>query len=605
MEQERKLEASRLAEDRQRALDRLRQDLLSELEKAKLEQMTRAAAREGGLEGHPEGPVVFVGEVKDGNLLLPWENNPAARKFRDGLRVGAFAEKIREAESLELVAHRNEDAAKRYRAATDSTEDPSQRSYARLSFARALQKASSARESQAEFQRVLEFEPDLVDEHGVPFGLYAAAVLIQTDEKPDEIDAWIRFAADGERVLPSEALRIARNIAEKAGATDYLYKITDRIRDSEQADALQRDFSRLIPAVTGHNPVWIAFGAPPWLVSVTPPVGAFDGLLVAVRAGDVLDERIRIATAADAGSQPLGESFPGLRVVMPQPEEPGTGSRQSFLAAALILAVAFTIVAGFLLWRDVQRDLRLSEMRSQFVSSVSHELRSPLSAIRMFTETLKLDEDVDRETRSEYLDTILHESERLSRLVDNVLDFGKIERGKKTYRFQAVRLDEIVGNAARTAQYPLEQAGFTLDTHIEPGIPPISADSDALQQAILNLLSNAMKYSGDSRRIDLRLDRVNGNARIHVVDHGIGIAPGDQKHIFERFYRAPAAENAHIPGTGLGLTIASHIAKAHGGNVAVTSTPGSGSTFTIELPLPTEPLDPGRAADRSRVRTHA
>jgi two-component system phosphate regulon sensor histidine kinase PhoR len=203
----------------------------------------------------------------------------------------------------------------------------------------------------------------------------------------------------------------------------------------------------------------------------------------------------------------------------------------------------------------------------------------------MFTETLKLDEDVDPEIRSEYLDTILHESERLSRLVNNVLDFGKIERGRKTYRFGRVSLHEIVENAARSAKYPLKQAGFTLDTRIEADIPPVSADSDSLQQAILNLLSNAMKYSGDSRCIDLHLDRSNGNACIHVVDHGIGITPADQKHIFERFYRSPAAENAYIPGTGLGLTIAFHIAKAHGGNIAVTSTPGFGSTFTLVLPL--------------------
>src|SRR5205823_5436406 len=137
-------------------------------------------------------------------------------------------------------------------------------------------------------------------------------------------------------------------------------------------------------------------------------------------------------------------------------------------------------------------------------------------------------------------------------------------------------------------QYPLEQAGFALEIVTDPDLPPVAADSDALQQAILNLLANAMKYSGDSRRIGLRLDRESGHARIHVVDEGVGIAPEEQERIFDKFYRAPTADNQHIPGTGLGLTIVAHIAKAHGGGVEVASRLGRGSSFTIRLPLSTE-----------------
>jgi signal transduction histidine kinase len=282
--------------------------------------------------------------------------------------------------------------------------------------------------------------------------------------------------------------------------------------------------------------------------------------------------------------------------VLPAQSASNDGSRRVFLAITLMLALALALLAGYLLWRDVQRDRRLAEMRSQFVSSVTHELRTPLTAIRMFTETLRLDEDVDHRTRSEYLDTILHESERLSRLVDNVLDFGKIERGKKIYRFQPVSLDDVVEGAARAMQYPLEQAGFALEVAVERNLPLVTADADALQQAILNLLTNAMKYSGDSRRIQLGLDRQNGVARIQVVDRGVGIAPGDHDRVFERFYRAPTAFNQHIPGAGLGLTLVAHIAAAHGGRVEIDSHPGAGSTFTIRLPL-------ARGADAAPARS--
>jgi len=171
--------------------------------------------------------------------------------------------------------------------------------------------------------------------------------------------------------------------------------------------------------------------------------------------------------------------------------------------------------------------------------------------------------------------------------VDNVLDFGKIERGKKSYRFEPVRLQGVVEHAARAAQYPFEQAGFSLAVSADADLPPVAADSDALQQAILNLLTNAMKYSGDSRHVALSLERQNGRACIRVEDHGVGIAPQEQVKIFDRFYRVPTEENSRIPGTGLGLTIVDHIAKAHGGAVEVVSRPGKGSSFTISLPVET------------------
>jgi signal transduction histidine kinase len=233
--------------------------------------------------------------------------------------------------------------------------------------------------------------------------------------------------------------------------------------------------------------------------------------------------------------------------------------------------------------------LRLAALRSQFVSSVSHELRTPLAAIRMFAETLRMGRTSGPQAQAEYLDTIVNESERLTRLLDNVLDFSKIERGERIYRRETVSLSEVVRAAARTLHYPLSNQGFKLQVEIDSSLPPVSADIDAIEQAVLNLLTNAMKYSGDSREIDLRLMRKDGDAVIQVRDHGIGIPAGEQARIFQKFYRIPTPENHQVPGTGLGLTVVDHIAKAHGGRVEVESSPGRGSTFSIFLPLEEHP----------------
>jgi len=233
------------------------------------------------------------------------------------------------------------------------------------------------------------------------------------------------------------------------------------------------------------------------------------------------------------------------------------------------------------------------------VASVSHELKTPLTAIRMFAETLAMGRSRDERTRSEYLETIVNESERLARLVDNVLDFSKIEQGKKIYRLRPTRLDKVAGSALRAMQFPLAQQGFRLSYSEEEDIPELQADPDAIQQAILNLLTNAMKYSGDSREIDMRLSLRNGDAVIEVVDRGLGLTGDERRRVFEKFYRAPSHECHSIAGTGLGLTLVAHIAQGHGGRVEVESEPGAGSTFRILLPTARIPLGRSPVAARA------
>jgi two-component system phosphate regulon sensor histidine kinase PhoR len=153
------------------------------------------------------------------------------------------------------------------------------------------------------------------------------------------------------------------------------------------------------------------------------------------------------------------------------------------------------------------------------------------------------------------------------------------------YRPEAASLYEIVKSAARAMEYPLTQQGFTLDVQTEEGLPNVHVDRDAIEQTLLNLLHNAMKYSGESKEIAMHLKRRNSQALIQVIDRGIGIDPQEQKRIFEKFYRIPSPQNERIVGTGLGLALVYHIVEAHGGSLELESTPGEGSTFSIYLPL--------------------
>jgi signal transduction histidine kinase len=307
---------------------------------------------------------------------------------------------------------------------------------------------------------------------------------------------------------------------------------------------------------------------------------------MAVSSARIVPAEATLTAQRTDNAIPLGEGFVDVQVRWPAGRfAPPRGVPGILYAAVLILTIGATLLAAYLLLRDVNREVQMAEMRSHFVASVSHELKTPLTAIRMFAETLVMGRAGGEQQTSEYLRTIVNESERLSRLVDNVLDFSRIEQGNKVYRMQPTCLADVVRAAARTMHYPLSQLGFTLTVLIDENIPSLQANADALEQAILNLLANAMKYSGTARQIEMRVGRSGDEAFIDIVDHGLGISREDQSRIFEKFYRVRSAETDPIAGTGLGLTLALHIVEAHKGQVRVTSEVGHGSTFSVRIPM--------------------
>jgi two-component system phosphate regulon sensor histidine kinase PhoR len=259
--------------------------------------------------------------------------------------------------------------------------------------------------------------------------------------------------------------------------------------------------------------------------------------------------------------------------------------RFAFYGCAVFLALSVTLFCRYVVWQDYRRETELADLRSQFVAHVSHELRTPLTSIQMFAETLALGRVQDPEKRREYLDTIARESERLARLVDQVLAFSKIEQSRADYRLQSMALTPIVEAAARAVEPSLAQQGFTLRRIYCGSAPTVRADADALEQAILNLLTNAMKYSSDSRDIELQLRQSGAEVFIDVLDHGIGVPVQFREKIFEKFFRAPMATGPAVPGVGLGLTLVAHVAAAHGGRVEVRNNQPKGSVFSLILPM--------------------
>ncbi len=259
--------------------------------------------------------------------------------------------------------------------------------------------------------------------------------------------------------------------------------------------------------------------------------------------------------------------------------------RRNVYILIVVLVTAVLFFGGYMVIRSTAKELELAKLKSEFVATVSHEFRTPLMSIRYLSEMLDTGRVREEEKKKLYYGKIHKESERLRRLIENMLDFSKIEAGMKKYKFDnlSVRemMEEIVG---RFHEY-ISDKKVILECEIRDRLPEIFADKDAISTALLNLLDNAVKYSGKNPVIYLRADVEDDNIFFEVEDKGPGIGKEEQKKVFGKFYRTAGPANTNIEGSGIGLTLVDHIAKAHGGNVQMESMPGQGTRVRIQLPI--------------------
>ena len=568
--QEQELTNKRAADQRRDAVEQVRRELATKLEAIKFQEVNRLRDESFSRSRRytPDSPVIFSLPVEQDHLVMPWEESKPETHNRDTRYPieGEVAEYQAGDPALALAAYKKMLAA---------AQDVEERCESRLRIGRVLLKLSRRTDAAPVYRSMLQECDSVADADGMSLALYAAERLSSEQLDPVVARAFVLDRAALNRWWPPLQLYLMSSLVGGSA-------LSDQLAETEQLIALAREFHGTSFLRSG----WFAYGAEPWLVTVMSPMPMTTPVVLAVSSKKVAPpDAILVAGHSDAGTA-LGEGFMDVNVEWPATRfAPIRRTPVALYWAGFILVLSATGLAGYLLLRDLNREVQLANLRSHFVASVSHELKTPLTAIRMFAETLALGRLKNPDTSGEYLQTIVNESERLSRLVDNVLDFSRLERGEKSYRMQPVVLPEVVRASARAMQYPLAQQGFQLALSIDEEIPVISADADALEQAILNLLTNAMRYSGDCRDITLCLKRVESDAVIEVSDRGIGIPQHEHSHIFEKFYRVRSAATEAVAGAGLGLTLAMHIVNAHQGRIEVKSEIGAGSTFSVFLPI--------------------
>ncbi|MGO9003070.1 MAG: sensor histidine kinase [Limisphaerales bacterium] len=428
----------------------------------------------------------------------------------------------------------------------------------------------------------------------------------------------------------------------KVSPQSSYYQLADRNKtETAAADELQGNLSKAIPAEAEFGQL-IGSGADGMLarflqnklrlmfwhrLSTEPDLifGAqlnldrvVDGLRGLVQAGPelrdeiclaVLDDNAKPATLSQAGfsanwKRPLvateiGDALPHWEVAayLINPTRLAQTANTAKLTLGLLIAVLVLAigVGSWLIVRSLNSELKLARQKTDFVGNVSHELKTPLTSIRMFSELLAEGRVADPAKQRSYLDIITAEAARLTRLINNVLDFSRMERGEKKYNFQPCDLAGVVRAAAQTFRPHLETNGFKFDCVLPDAPISVRGDADALSQIIVNLLSNAEKYSNGGKEITLQLVRRESplpHAEAKVLDRGSGVPRGSEEKVFEKFYRAHDSLSSGDQGSGLGLTIARQIARAHGGDVVYEPRAGGGSCFVLRLPLkPIETTD--------------
>jgi signal transduction histidine kinase len=393
----------------------------------------------------------------------------------------------------------------------------------------------------------------MMEENGEPSAGFHGGWMLKGDRRVYSSEAYF---------IPSDVSRERVSLGVVGFDEDYLQKsffpaIMKDISNSK-SNALRTDANP--PAMMIHGPKdWT-----PWVASANwdggrseverPFVDIFQGMVWAIK-------------------------FPGTTIA-------DIGARFLRYNYVVLGALSLLMTGGiFLTYRNVSREMNLARLKSDFVANVSHELRTPLALIRLYAETLELGRLTAKEKYQEYFRIIREESERLTALINNILDFSRIEAGRKEYEFKETDLTELVRSTLDSYRFQIEQNGFAFEENISQDIPPVKVDREAIARSLLNLVNNALKYSKNQKFIGVSLYRSNGCVKLEVRDHGIGIMPGEQDKIFEKFYRCGDPLVHNTKGSGLGLSLVRHIVRAHGGEVEVESAPEKGSKFTIALPL--------------------
>jgi signal transduction histidine kinase len=285
--------------------------------------------------------------------------------------------------------------------------------------------------------------------------------------------------------------------------------------------------------------------------------------------------------------RPVGKLLPGWTVVATPSKENAYATIQRFVVGeSLLMIVLLLLSLGALVigLRLAMHEVEVAELKGSFLANVTHELKTPLAMIRMAGETLELGRVRNEEESKRFLATINRETRRLTHLINNVLDFSKIEEGKREFMFAPTDLRKLVRETLDLFEPQIRQGGFEVKLDIPETMPPVEVDAQAVTQCLINLVDNAIKYSRDTKEIGIAMSS-NGTARVAVSDRGIGVPPKDRERIFEKFARAETGLVHNVKGSGLGLALVRHIARAHGGDIELKSIPGEGSTFTLVLPV--------------------
>jgi signal transduction histidine kinase len=428
-------------------------------------------------------------------------------------------------------------------------------------------------------------------------------LVLEPDFRPEMIEAWKTKTPFVDRVFLVDrqgTLRYPRQwkAADAGVLAGLLAEISQGFWDRGGRRHFQVDDQVVLAAVLqqpAHGPLLAVLGRDQEALRrdvLAKTLGGFEGKSVlavldrsdrAVYASQPIEGAQRILTVS------FGEALPAWRVALYQPgglSPKAVVRRQSmiFMAAFVLLLVVIMLGLGAT-YRVIRRESEMARLKSDFVANVSHDLKTPLSLIRMFAETLELGRVTDEGTRREYYGVMTRESERLTRLIDNVLDFSRIEGGRQRYDIFPNAVEPLIREVLDAFRYPLAQQGFKVDSDLEPDLPEIPLDPAAIKQALANLVDNAIKYSGQRRRLSVSARRHRDEVAIEVADEGIGIPSAETQRIFEKFYRAGRSETQGRRGSGMGLALVKHIVEAHGGRVSVESRAGAGSRFTLHLLL--------------------